>query len=309
MENSIGKNKFGKIDILMIFCTMIWGANYAAMKFVIDGINEMAMNSIRLLLSSIVMAVYILLTKQFIAIEKKDRLRFFIGSVILLAYHFSYLYGIKGTLSWKASIMMGTMPIFVTIISFYMKDEIASFIVWLGVILSFLGLIFLMKGHYSWDAFIKSEHFIGDIICLCAAILWAIYTIEMKPLLTKYSPTIITAYPLFFVALLFLPISIPHIREQNWSNIGLLKALIIFLSGLFSIAIGSIVWYASVKLAGNIRTSVYSNFTPVWAMLVSLFILKERLGALELTGSGLVLTGVALSKFKIEMPGLKKKHR
>jgi drug/metabolite transporter (DMT)-like permease len=108
------------------------------------------------------------------------------------------------------------------------------------------------------------------------------------------------------ISIVFLPFAIPHLKEQNWDGVGLPEIMTIFLSGLFSIAIGSIVWYASVKLAGNIRTSVYSNFTPIWAMLVSFFILREKLGLFELIGCILVLMGVALSKFRIEMPGSKK---
>jgi drug/metabolite transporter (DMT)-like permease len=306
MGHSPKNIKFGKIDILMIFCTLIWGANYAAMKFMMNGIEAMAMNAIRLMLSAIVMITYLVITQRGKPIAKPDRLRFACGGLILLIYHFAYLFGIKGTLSWKASIMMGTMPIFVTLFAFFMKDEIASFFVWMGVILSFIGLLMLMKGQITWDALIKSEYFLGDLISLGAAILWALFTLTMKPLLNKYSPIIVSTYPLIFVSFAFFPFAIPQLKNQNWSSIGLAEIVIVFMSGLLSIAIGSIVWYSSVKLAGNIRTSVYSNFTPVWAMLVSLFILMEKLGVFELIGSILVLAGVALSKFNIEMPGLKK---
>lgn len=298
--------KFGKIDILMILCTIIWGANYAAMKFVMHDINAIAMNAVRLMLSAIVMIIYLIVAKRGEPIAKKDRLRFAMGGVILLAYHFGYLFGIKGTLSWKASIMMGTMPIFVTLFSFILKDEIASFIVWVGVIMSFGGLLMLMKGQITWDALVKSEYFLGDLISLGAAMLWAAFTLTMKPLLEKYSPFVVSTYPLIFVSFAFFLFSIPELKNESWGGIGIADIAIIFFSGLFSIAIGSIIWYASVKLAGNIRTSVYSNFTPVWAMLVSIFILMEKFGIFELLGSILVLAGVALSKFKIEMPALKK---
>jgi drug/metabolite transporter (DMT)-like permease len=309
MVNDHKNIKFGNIDILMILCTIIWGANYAAMKFVMHGINAMAMNAVRLILSALVMIIYLVIARRGEPIAKHDRLRFAFGGIILLVYHFAYLFGIKGTLSWKASIMMGTMPIFVTLFSFILKDEIASFIVWMGVIMSFIGLLMLMKGQISWDALVKSDYFLGDLISLGAAMLWAAFTLTMKPLLEKYSPFVVSTYPLIFVSFAFFFFSIPQLKSESWRGIGLAEMAIIFLSGLFSIAIGSIIWYSSVKLAGNIRTSVYSNFTPVWAMLVSLFILMEKLGIFELIGSILVMAGVALSKFKIEMPGLKKnKH-
>jgi len=306
MVHSHKSIKLGKIDILMLFCTLIWGANYAAMKFMMNGIEALAMNAVRLMLSAIVMIIYLVITRKGKPIAKQDRLRFACGGLILLIYHFAYLFGIKGTLSWKASIMMGTMPIFVTLFAFFLKDEIASLVVWLGVILSFIGLLMLMKGQITWDSLLKSEYFLGDLISLGAAILWALFTLTMKPLLNKYSPTIVSTYPLIFVSFAFFPFAIPQLKNQDWSRIGLAEIVIVFMSGLLSIAIGSIVWYSSVKLAGNIRTSVYSNFTPVWAMLVSLFILMEKFGIFELIGSILVLAGVALSKFQIVMPGLKK---
>jgi len=51
-----------------------------------------------------------------------------------------------------------------------------------------------------------------------------------------------------------------------------------------------------VQRIGNIRTSVYSNITPLVAMTVAAVFLGERLTATNVLGASAILCGVAITR-------------
>jgi drug/metabolite transporter (DMT)-like permease len=295
------KRPFGMMDLLMLSATLIWGANYSLIKVALHGWTPMMMNAFRLFLAAASLIIFLKLTGRLRPIEKEDRLRLAIGSVIFLIYQFAYLYGVKGTLTWKASILNGTMPIFVAVFAFLIKDELPSLVVWLAVFFSFSGIIFLMANSIDFTRLGSSEHFLGDLLSLSAAVFWASYTIVMKPLLKKYSPITISSYPIILTAIAFFPFALSEIKIQNWDEISLITIAAAGASGILSIAYGNVIWYFSVKLGGNIRTSIYSNMIPVWAIIIALLFLNESISGMELLGFAFVLLGVGLSKFKIRI--------
>ncbi len=298
------ERKVGIMDLLMLSCTLIWGANFSFIKVALRGWDPMVLNLFRLFVASSAMILFLKFSGELKRVDRADGLRLAAGTAVFLMYQFSYLFGIKETLTWKASILNGMMPIFVAIIAFIIKDEIPSLIVWAAVTFSFLGIVLLMWGNVDLSRIAESEHILGDALSLLAAVLWAAYTIIMKPLLKKYTPILISTYPIMLTTIAFIPLTIPYMKNQAWMNIGLLPFLAAAGSGLLSIAFGNVVWYYSVRMGGNIRTAIYSNLIPVWAIVIAIIFLGERMLPLEVAGAGLVIAGVALSKFKIRMNGL-----
>lgn len=300
-ENTNGMN-FGPMDLLMLFCTLVWGVNYWFIKVALVGWTPMMMNTFRLFLAALSLIIFLKASGRLKKIERQHRRRLAIGTLIFSVYQLAYLFGVKGTLTWKAAILNGTMPIFVAIIAFIIKDEIPSVAVWLAVLLSFLGIVFLMSGNIELSDLISGEYFLGDLLSLTAAVCWALYTIAMKPLTKHYSPLLISTFPIVFSMIIFIPFTIAELPEQKWGDVTFIALVAATASGLLSIALGNVVWYQAVRLAGNIRTSVYSNLIPVWSIMLALLFLGEKMTILELAGAGMVLLGVGLSKFKIAMP-------
>ena len=52
----------------------------------------------------------------------------------------------------------------------------------------------------------------------------------------------------------------------------------------------------AVREIGSARTSVYSNFVPIVAMLTAVIVLHEPLGCRKILGAAAVLAGVALTR-------------
>jgi drug/metabolite transporter (DMT)-like permease len=67
-------------------------------------------------------------------------------------------------------------------------------------------------------------------------------------------------------------------------------------SSLLALALSYMIWYTAVQRMGSARTSIYSNLTPIVAMIVAAVWLGERISGQQLVGAGLILSGIAVTK-------------
>ena len=92
-------------------------------------------------------------------------------------------------------------------------------------------------------------------------------------------------------------------RQPLWIKAPFSSYLILFLSGIISIAISDTLFHASLNRVGAglsaIIDCLYSPFTVIFAV----FFLKERLGVIQFIGMSLVLMSVAAAA-QLDMPAL-----
>jgi drug/metabolite transporter (DMT)-like permease len=67
-----------------------------------------------------------------------------------------------------------------------------------------------------------------------------------------------------------------------------------FFSAIFAIGLAYLIWYRGVERIGNTRTAIFSNLTPVVAMIAAAFLLGERPSIGSIIGGVLTLTGIAV---------------
>jgi len=91
-------------------------------------------------------------------------------------------------------------------------------------------------------------------------------------------------------------VSIPSMKEQNWSSVSSQGWLGLVYSFCFAVAIGYVLWYTGVSRIGSARTSLYSNLTPVIAVAVAWLFLSETMTLLQVLGAVLVLTSLYLAR-------------
>jgi drug/metabolite transporter (DMT)-like permease len=72
-------------------------------------------------------------------------------------------------------------------------------------------------------------------------------------------------------------------------------------SSLLALALAYMIWSTGVQRIGSARTSVYSNLTPVVAMIIGAVLLGERVSGWQLAGAVLILAGLAVARLRPTM--------
>jgi len=122
------------------------------------------------------------------------------------------------------------------------------------------------------------------------------YTVFSRPLLKTMSPLQLTTLTMAAGAPALLVASIPQLLQQPWAAISWQAWAALAYSTVLAVAVGYVVWYASVQAVGGPRTAIYSNLIPIVALLASWLLLGESLGPVQAAGAAVVLAGVSLAR-------------
>jgi drug/metabolite transporter (DMT)-like permease len=216
----------------------------------------------------------------------------FIGNT---AYQLLFIHGISHTTAGNSSLILATTPLFVAVLSSVLHIEKIQRKIWYGVILSFIGIVFISAGAGKTPT-IPSENWIGDLLVLIGTICWSTYTVFSKPLLQYYSPLKLTSITVAMGTPLLVLVSIPSVTQQNWSTVSTQAWLSLAFSFSLAISIGYVVWYTGVNKIGNARTALYENLVTVTAVVVAWLVLSESMTPLQVLGMVFVFFSLYLAQ-------------
>jgi drug/metabolite transporter (DMT)-like permease len=143
---------------------------------------------------------------------------------------------------------------------------------------------------------VDSSAVIGDLICIAAAMFWALNTNLQKPLLARYSPTQLALIMITVGAVGLSVIAIAPALALSWGSVHWTYYGAAVASGALSIAAANLFWSYGVKRLGPGRTANFGNLVPVLAFVISYFTLNEEIFLVQLIGAGITVLGVWLAR-------------
>ena len=162
----------------------------------------------------------------------------------------------------------------------------------LGSLIALFGVgMVIYNGH-----FVLKLNPLGDALALIAAFSWAIYSLLIKSVFTRYSAAFITRKVFFYGILTVLPLFLLNpwtfppkhlLHPIVWMNLLFLSVVASFLCFLW--------WSVSVKKIGALSTSNYVYLNPITTMIASAMFLHEPMTPMSYIGSALILLGVFIA--------------
>lgn len=289
------KLRFSKVDVVLFCMTLFWGANISVIKVALRDFNAVVFNCLRFSIASVTMLfLYRDVLKN--PPERAALWRLFILGVLgNTCYQFLFIYGVKFSYVSNVSILLGTAPIFTAALSKWLKIEEVKGRLWLGIFLSFSGIVCIVAGSRDFRLGNFSTN-LGDLFVVLASLTWSLYTAFSKKLVAAYSSRHYVLYTVLFGTLLIVPLSIPSFQNQDWSRIGFWGWTAILYSSLLALVYGYSAWYYGVQKIGSTRTSIFANLTPVAGILIGMIFLGERLTLLQWVGAFIIFAGLMLNR-------------
>ena len=211
----------------------------------------------------------------------------------IFAYNYFFFSGLKHIHAGRAAIIIANNPIFISLFSALIFREKFTSLKILGIILSVSGAIWAISRGNLQQVF--SHYGTGEIFISLCVVSWVIYTLLGKMVMVKHSPLISVTYSTTIGTLLLL---FPAIHEGMLSQLAqysLTAWSSIFYLGFFGTVLGFIWYYEGIRLIGPMRASIFINFVPISAIIMSYFLLDEPLTLSLFGGALLVITGIYLT--------------
>lgn len=286
----------GLSDALMLLAVLMWGINFSFIKIALRELTPGGFNGVRLFVTAVIFLALLALSGEGFRLKKKDAGRLLlIGIAGNTLYQILFIRGVSLTSASNTSIILSMAPIFVALLSAALGIERIHWAAWLGILISFCGLYFIIAGPNGGLHF-SAESFRGDLTIFFATILWALYTVFSKSFLDRYSPLKFSAVTVSLGVLFYLPLTAGDVLAIPWERISLKAWACLLLSSLFGFVFGYIFWYYSVKKVGNAKTAIYSNLTPIFTAVFAAALLGDRIRSVQALGAAVILGGVYLTR-------------
>jgi len=296
------KNKNNLAYILLVLTTLFWSGNFivgkAASTFEIP---PFSLNFYRWLFAGLILLPF---TLREIFKKKKyifDNLGFFVilGITSITIFNSTVYYSLYYMQVISGVLMISTIPVWIMFISSILGIEKTNKFQIFGVILSLLGVLFIITKS-DLDVIKNLAFNRGDLIMATGMFAWALYSALLKK--KTYEISQITLLEVVIISGLVFLIPI-YILEMNFGNqiiIGkpfiLTLSYVVIFPGLASFFF----WIKGIAIIGANRAGVFLHLMPVFGSIMAIILFDEKFMIYHLLGAIFIIAGITLSNKKIK---------
>ena len=295
-------NKNNLAYILLVLTTLFWSGNFIVGKAASTyDIPPFSLNFYRWLFAGLILLPFtfkeILNKKSYIF----NNIGFFIilGITSITIFNSTVYYSLYYMQVISGVLMISTIPVWIMFISSILGIEKTNKFQIFGVILSLLGVLFIITK--SDMNIIKNLAFNrGDLIMAIGMFAWALYSALLKK--KSYEISQITLLEVVIITGLIFLIPI-YILEMNFGNqIVLGKPFILTLTYvvLFPGLASFFFWIKGIAIIGANRAGVFLHLMPVFGSIMAIILFDEKFMFYHLLGAIFIIGGITLSNKKIK---------
>ncbi|MEY8304435.1 DMT family transporter [Anaerosalibacter bizertensis] len=295
------RDKKGLAYISALLYALIIGFSFLFTKVVLSISNPIDILAYRFISSFIVISVLILFKTANVKYTKEKIKKILPLAILYPLLFFGFqTFGLLNASSSEAGIILASSPVFTMILASYFLKEKTNSYQKLSIIISVLGVVYIMikKG-----SSIDLANFKGIILLILSALSFSGYSVMVRKLARDFtnielSYIMITISFIFFTGLSIIKHIIEGSIEQFFiplSNINFVVS-ILYLGVLSTLGTSLLVNYALSKLEAS-KMSVFGNLGTVISIIAGVIFLKEEIFYYHIIGSILIIGGVIGTNF------------
>lgn len=281
--------------ILLSLATIFWGIQPLCIKILIANWTPASLTCLRYLFISMILffIMYLRHEKKFIPPKNCIIPLLLMGLTGIAINNVSQFTGLKYSTITNCTLIAATGPAVTALLSAIFIRERLKLLQWLGIVISFVGVIFLItKG--SWEILTNFKFNPGDILFFTCQIVWAAYSIIGLRVMKHLSAIAVTAWSgllgsieVALFALFTNQLGYVNLDISGWSSF----AFVVLCGGVGSM----LFWNIGVKNAGPSMAAIFSNLTPIFGMLCGAVFLSEEIGFMQISGALAIFIGVYIT--------------
>jgi drug/metabolite transporter (DMT)-like permease len=275
---------------------LFWGLSFIWYKQAYPGFKPITVVLLRLAISSFSLFTFSLLSGRLNRPEIADLKYFLLLSLFEpFLYFIGESFGMQYVSSTLASIIIATIPLITPFISFYFYREKLSVNNYLGILISFIGVITVIYV----EGQLGSAPWVGILLMVLAVLSTQGYAVVLKKLTEKYSALTIISYQNLIGIVYFVPLFfIFEAKTFTWSSYKLFDYIPVLNLAIFASTFAFLFFIEGVRNLGIARTVVLTNLIPLVTVLFAVILLSERVPIMKMGGIALTILGLFLSQSK-----------
>jgi len=297
--NAFFQRLFGRLYnapyVLLILTMLFWAGNATLGRHAAGYFPPVALGTLRWILAALILLPFAwpYLRADWPIIRKHAWMLALLSLLSISAYNTLSYYGLQYTEVVNAVILQSVGTPLMVVFTFLLYGERIGLRQFAGMLLSFAGIVLIVsRGELS--TLLELRFNVGDFILLLAISAYSLYSVLLK----KRPPL----HPLSFVtltiswgAILLLPFYAAEIASGYTMPFELRAFLILAYVVIFPSLLAHFFFFRGVELIGANRTAPVMYTIPVFATLMAIVFLGERLYPFHIAGFVLVIGGVVIA--------------
>jgi drug/metabolite transporter (DMT)-like permease len=279
--------------VKLVLMAVFWGGTFIAGRVIARDVQPFSAAFSRFVLAS---ALLLLLTwraeGKLPGIKRRQIMPIFLlGMTGVFGYNVFFFKGLQTVSAGRASVIVATNPIFITLLSaFFLKERLTP-IKAAGILISVSGAVVVISrgdpsqvlaGGLGW----------GELFIFGCVLSWVAYSLIGKVVMAELSPLTAVTYSAVAGTLVLLPPAYLEGVARNFVHYSVLSWLGLFYLALFGTVLAFQWYYQGIKKLGPSKASIFINFVPISGVLLAFITLGEPLTPSLLLGAILVSAGV-----------------
>lgn len=279
--------------LLLLLCGLLWGSNITVGRAVHEEFSAVTLAFYRNAIALLALLIILRGAWAGIAAALKEHWRIILPAGIIgtALFNFTLYTALQTTTAINGGIAMSMTPAVVPIMAFFMLGAHFTARQAVGVAVSFLGVgIVLIRGDIN--VLVSLAFTIGDIVAIGAMICWCYYSILVKKRPDTLNPNIFLAALLFCAVAALLPF---FLFEATTGSVlpgnptHMLAALHV---GIFPTLVALFLFNRAVDSVGPSAAGHFQHAVPLFAALLGILFLGERLALYHGLGAALIAAGI-----------------
>jgi drug/metabolite transporter (DMT)-like permease len=288
------KNSFSS-SIKAFFAVLVWGASFVAVKIALKYVPPITLVWMRFAVGLVILGTAVVLRRQFSLPKPKDWLYFALLGFLGITFHqWLQSTGLVTSQATTTAWIVASMPIFIAILGWLALKEKLSWLQALGILVAAFGVLLIVT-RGSLSALVSGKFGSpGDILILISAPNWAVFTILSRRGLKTYPAALMMFYVMAFGWLFSSALFVGGRGWESIHNIATDGWLAIAFLGILGSGMAYIFWYDALKVLPVAQVGTYLYIEPVVTVIVSFFLLSEKITPPGVLGGVVILLGVWL---------------
>lgn len=282
--------------VKLLLTAFFWGGTFIAGKGIAGTVDPYSAAFLRFAIASIFLVLLTLRIEGRLPglSGRQAVLVFFSGLTGIFAYNLFFFSGLTMINANRASLIIATNPIFISLAAAVLFREKLTGPKLAGLVLSVSGALLIISGGNLSDTF-SSGIGKGELAIFGCVLSWVSYSMLGKPLTAHLTPLASVCYASLAGTVMLLPPALLNGMVSHLPEYGIAEWGSLFYLGFFGTVLGFYWYYQGIRTIGPTRSGVFINFVPVSALVLSYFILGENPTPDILGGAVLVVGGVYLT--------------
>ena len=216
----------------------------------------------------------------------------------LFLYRILILLGLQRTGAIEAGIVLSSTPAVVGLLAFTFMRERVTWRTLVAIVLCSLGILVLNLTRSGVQAAARSGVALGSLLLFLAVIGDALYTVIRKVLSSRISALANSTFISILCFVMFLPLILADLPKVDFAGIPAKSWLILLYYGTVVPSLSFVLWFRGVSKVRVSIAGIFSSLLPIFTLLLSLLILRERLTLGQLLGMVMIIIGILLSTLR-----------